>query len=93
MPPSAIVICQGRIFSPMPAFVSTRSQGRVLISARIAALPVAECVYKSARLSKKQQLTGLFCEQDARNGCGASCYGRAETALEGGSRDEAGAGK
>jgi len=36
---------------------------------------------------------GLFSERDARNACGASCYGRAETALEGGSRDEAGAGK
>jgi len=36
---------------------------------------------------------GFFSERDARNACGASCYGRAETALEGGSRDEAGAGK
>jgi len=74
--------------------------GRVLINAQIAAgyaltlrLRHLWYWYFCLRLSKKQQLTGLFCEQDARNGCGASCYGRAETALEGGSRDEAGAGK
>jgi hypothetical protein len=33
---------------------------------------VAEFVQKSSGLFKKQQLTGLFCERDARNGCGRS---------------------
>src|SRR5262249_55537275 len=33
---------------------------------------VAEFVQKSSGLFKKQQLTGLFCERDARNGRGRS---------------------
>jgi hypothetical protein len=44
--------------------------GRVLINAQIAALLVAEFVHKSAGLSKKQQLTRLFCKRHARSGCG-----------------------
>jgi len=44
--------------------------GRVLINAQIAALLVAEFFQESPDLSKKQQLTGLFCERDARNGRG-----------------------
>jgi hypothetical protein len=48
-----------------PAFLL----GRVLINAQIAASLVAEFVQKSGGLSKKQQLTGLFCKRDARNGC------------------------
>jgi len=50
--------------------------GRVLINAQIAALLVAEFVHKSAGLSKKQQLTGLFCERDARNGCEQTAMAR-----------------
>src|SRR5262249_7491161 len=78
------------IFSPMPR-VCEYTPYAGLINAQIAALLVAEFVHKSAGLYKKQQLTASFCERDARNGCGASCYGQAP--LEGGSRDEAGAGK
>jgi putative transposase len=49
----------------------------------IAAAPIAEdqarkceLVHTSVCLSKKQRLTGLFCERDARNGCGQAAMAR-----------------
>src|SRR5215471_19666502 len=54
--------------------------GRVPINAQIAAF--AEFGHKSPGLSKKQQLTGLFCERDARNGYGQAAMAKYHSRVE-----------
>src|SRR5215468_9357997 len=54
--------------------------GRVPINAQIAAF--AEFGHKSPGLSKKQQLTGLFCERDARNGYGQAAMAKNHSRVE-----------